>query len=204
LSQQSGPAELWDLVVAQIEAEGFTARRAECANPGANGETNHSTHTGTVRDDPQPAQATRALVHERAHIAPGHRPELRTTRCRGRIEVEAEPAPYVACTEASTAAASDSLPYVAGWADGDTKMIAQTTEPVVTAAREITEAMSTVSWYRHDRRQDTGRARGPGLPRPRWSSAGRTADRRTESRVLTPRRQLCVEAALVSGLFICT
>jgi hypothetical protein len=121
-----------------------------------NGETNDSTHTGTARDDLQPAQATRALVHERAHIAPGHGPELRATGGRGRIEVEAEPAAHVVGTEASTAAASYSLPHVAGWAGGDTKMNAQTTERVVTAAREITEAMSTVSWHRHDRRRDTG------------------------------------------------
>jgi hypothetical protein len=108
-----------------------------------NGETNYSTHTVTVRDDLQPAQATRTLVHERAHIALGHGSELRAIGCRGWIEVEAESAAYVVCTEASMAAASYSLPYVAGWADGDTKMIAQTAERVVTAAREITEAMST-------------------------------------------------------------
>jgi hypothetical protein len=94
-------AELWDLVAAQIEAEGFTVRRGDRIRPGANGETNYTARSVTVRDDLEPAQATRTLVHERAHMELDHGAELRTTGCRGRIEAGMAPGSY-------------SLPYVAG------------------------------------------------------------------------------------------
>jgi hypothetical protein len=136
------PAGLWDDMVAQIEAEGFTVERGVCTNPRANGATNFRTHTVTVRDDLEPAQATRTLIHERAHIALGHGDELRATGCRGRIEVEAESVAFMVSTEAGMAAASYSLAYVAGWADEDLNVIAGTAERVITAARAITDALS--------------------------------------------------------------
>jgi antirestriction protein ArdC len=95
------PAGLWDAIVAQIEAEGFTACRGVCANSGANGETSWSTPTVTVRDDLEPAQACRTLVHERAHIVLRHGDELRSSGCRGRVEVEAESVAFMVSTEAS-------------------------------------------------------------------------------------------------------
>ena len=136
------PAGLWDAVRAQIEADGFTVKRGVCANPGANGETSFTAHTVTVREDLEPAQATRTLIHERAHIALGHGDELRLGGCRGRIEVEAESVSFMVSSEAGMPAGSYSLPYVAGWADGDSKMIAATAERVITAARTITDALS--------------------------------------------------------------
>ena len=139
------PAGLWDAVVAQIEAEGFTVRRGVCANPGANGETNYSTHTVTVRDDLEPAQACRTLVHERAHIALRHGDELRTVGCRGRIEVEAESVAFMVCTEVGMSPEAYSLAYVAQWANGDPKVIADTAERVIGAARGTTEALTAES-----------------------------------------------------------
>lgn len=136
------PAGLWDAVRAQIEADGFTVRRGVCANPAANGETSFTAHTVTVREDLEPAQATRTLVHEWAHIELGHGDELRAGGCRGRIEVEAESVAFMVCTEAGMPAGSYSLPYVAEWADGDSKIIADTAGRVITAARAITDALS--------------------------------------------------------------
>lgn len=109
--------------------------------PGANGETNYTAHTVTVREDLEPAQAVRTLVHERAHIALRHGDELRTTGCRGRIEVEATA--YVVCTEMGMEASTYSLPDVAGWANGDTDLVTATAERVISAAREITDALNT-------------------------------------------------------------
>ena len=42
-------------------------------------------------------------------------------------------------------AASYTLPYVAGWADGNTKLTTQTAERVITAARVIVEALTAAS-----------------------------------------------------------
>ena len=136
------PDGLWDAIVAQIEGDGFTVRRNVCADPGANGGTSWSTHTVTVRGDLDPAQACRTLVHERAHIALRHGEDLGAVGCRGRIEVEAESVAFMVSSEVGLTAASYSLPYVAHWANGDSTVIADTAERVITAARMITDALA--------------------------------------------------------------
>jgi len=96
-----------------------------------------ATKTVTVRDDLSPAQATKAPVHECAHILLGHIESVASYQvCRGQCEVEAESVAYLVCTRWHRCR-RDSLPYVARWADGDLELIQKTAERVVATTRSI-------------------------------------------------------------------
>jgi antirestriction protein ArdC len=138
LLEGDGPAGLWEALAGQVAADGYELERGRCARPQANGETDPSMKTVTVRDDLSPAQAAKTLVHERAHILLGHVNGLASYQaCRGRFEVEAESVAYLVCTQLGIDADDYSLPYVARWADGDIELIQKTAERVVIVARSI-------------------------------------------------------------------
>lgn len=111
---------------------------------GANGVTNYSTRTVTVRRDLGDVQAFKTTLHELGHVIlhdpkGGTRPD-----CRGEIEVEAESVAYVVASVLGIDTGSYSFGYVAGWADGTgrdaSKVVADTGRRVVTAAKEILAA----------------------------------------------------------------
>ena len=56
------PAQLWDGLVDQLIAAGYSVGRGPCG--GANGVTDFLRHTVTVRDDVDDLQATKTLCHE--------------------------------------------------------------------------------------------------------------------------------------------
>lgn len=137
LLEGEAPAGLWDALVAQVEAEGFTLTRGEISS-GAKGTTNFTTRTVTVADHLSPAQSAKTLAHELAH-AVCHTGLEYAAGCRGRAEVEAESIAYVVCQAAGLTTAAYSFGYVAGWSGGDPKVLTATAERVVTAARVILE-----------------------------------------------------------------
>ncbi|MGO9882522.1 MAG: ImmA/IrrE family metallo-endopeptidase [Solirubrobacteraceae bacterium] len=139
LLEGNRPAGLWEAVAGQIAAAGYAIRRGLCTRPTANGETDPSTRTVTVREDLSPAQSVKTLVHELGHILLGHVDGISGVACRGRCE--AESVAYLVCTWAGVEAGSYSLPYVARWAKGDVAVVQETGERVVTAARSITDAL---------------------------------------------------------------
>jgi hypothetical protein len=49
------------------------------------------------------------------------------------------------CQASGLATGSYTFPYVAGWAGGDTKVVAQTGERVIAAAREILDRLQLVA-----------------------------------------------------------
>ena len=80
----------------QVTADGYELKRGRCARPQANGETDPSTKTVTVRDDLSPAQAAKTLAHERAYILLGHVDGVASYQARrGRFEVEVESVAYL-------------------------------------------------------------------------------------------------------------
>ena len=125
---------LWDALGAQVKAAGYTLERGNCL--GANGRTDHSVRTVRVRDDVSDAQATKTLAHELAHVLL-HPDTSDYFRCRGRSEVEAESVAFLVCQAAGLTTDGYSFPYVAGWADGEVKVIQDTAERVITTARAI-------------------------------------------------------------------
>jgi predicted transcriptional regulator len=110
-------------------------------NPGANGETDPRTKVVTVRTDLAPAQACKTAAHELAHIHLGHIDDVAEYRQhRGRMEVEAESVAFLIAAEYGLDAAGYSVGYTAHWANGEVRVIRETAERVIAAARALTSA----------------------------------------------------------------
>ncbi|MFI6495972.1 ImmA/IrrE family metallo-endopeptidase [Nonomuraea typhae] len=107
------PAELWDRVALLVKEEGYTLERGDCG--GANGWTQFHTKTVRVREDVEPAQAVKTLIHELAHILCGH-DKRDYQRERGACEVEAESVACIVADIAGLDTGAYSVPYVANWA----------------------------------------------------------------------------------------
>jgi antirestriction protein ArdC len=129
------PLGLWSDLYDQVEAAGYTIDYADLG--AANGRTDFTARTVELHTSRSGAQLTKTLAHELAHIdlhAPEIRPENLT---RDRAEVEAESVAYVVTVAHGLDAQDYSVPYVTGWAGGDTELIAQTATRVLSCARTI-------------------------------------------------------------------
>ncbi len=89
----AAPESLWDRLAGLVEGDGFTLERGDCR--GANGYTRFDGRAVRVRDDVEPAQATRTLAQELGHIRGEHETRFParvygSVACRGVAEVEAE------------------------------------------------------------------------------------------------------------------
>lgn len=82
------PTELWDRIVALVEADGYAVERGRCH--GMNGYTDFDQKVIRVRDDVEPAQAIKTLLHEVGHVRGGHDQRLQNyftdLRCRGIVD----------------------------------------------------------------------------------------------------------------------
>ncbi len=135
LLEGEAPAGLWDALAAQVRTAGFTLERAPI--PGsANGTTDFAAWVVTVDAGLSPEAAAKTVCHELAH-ARLHTGAEYAMGCRGRAEVEAESVAFVVCQAAGLSTAGYSFGYVAGWSGGETKVIRETAERVVSCAREI-------------------------------------------------------------------
>lgn len=138
LVEGQAPTGLWESLAQQVATAGFELVRGDCG--GANGRTDYSTSTVTVRDDVDDAQACKTLAHELGHILLGHQSRL-ASGCRGVLEVEAESVAYIVAQAAGLDCSRYSLPYVAHWAAGDVSVVRQTAERVVSVAGAILAAL---------------------------------------------------------------
>lgn len=112
LLRGDAPARLWDQISTQVQARGYQIERGDCG--GANGYVKFADRIVRVRDDVEPAQAVKTLVHELAHIRCDH--EARTDAPRPLREVEAESVACIVTAVAGLDTLPYSVPYVAGWA----------------------------------------------------------------------------------------
>jgi antirestriction protein ArdC len=129
------PRGLWDLLADQVHAAGFTLDRGDCGE--ANGYTNHVHKHVRVRADVSPAQASKTLAHELAHVLL-HGPD-QPARARDIAEVEAESVAYVITAAAGLPTEDYSVPYVASWASGDSDVVREAATRVLSTARHIIE-----------------------------------------------------------------
>lgn len=160
------PPGVWDTLAAQVGAHGFDLRRGPCLGGRANGLTDYTARTVTVRDDVDDAQADKTLAHELAHVLL-HDPTARTTgiapaagaaptpattsagQCRGTVEVEAESVAYLITASHGLDSADYTFPYVAGWASS---VDAATPETVVrTTAQRVLGAAHQILTHAHPR-----------------------------------------------------
>ncbi|KQT01297.1 hypothetical protein ASG23_06930 [Cellulomonas sp. Leaf395] len=134
------PQHLWAHLAALVADDGFTLERGPCP-PGANGYTAYHSSTVRIRDDVDPAQATKTLAHELGHIRADHEhrfPDYSSNaQCRGRAEVEAESIAYLVAATAGLDTTEYSLPYIAGWSDGYPERLRESATQVLVAARSI-------------------------------------------------------------------
>ena len=141
LLRGDAPQQLWDHLTGLVAADGYQLQRGPCA--GANGYTDYAARVVRVIDDVEPAQATKTLAHELGHIRADH--EHRFTdyttslRCRGQAEIEAESIAYLVTADAGLDAANYSVPYLAGWSDGNIDLLREAMARVVNVARAICE-----------------------------------------------------------------
>lgn len=127
------PRGLWDRLADQVHAAGFTLDRGECG--AANGYTDHVRRHVRVRDDVSPAQASKTLAHELAHVLL-HGPD-QPPRARHVAEVEAESVAYVITAAAGLPTEGYSVPYVASWSSGDSDVVREASTRVLSTARHI-------------------------------------------------------------------
>jgi antirestriction protein ArdC len=128
---------LWDALATQVVSAGFSVERGDCGP--ANGRTDYATQSVRVRDDVAPAQATKTLTHELAHVLLHDASRVRAGR--DLAEVEAESVAYIVCHVAGVETGGYSFPYIAHWSDGDAAIIRATAERVVSAARQVLDAL---------------------------------------------------------------
>ena len=141
------PTGVYDDLVALLAAAGY---QFALVPPGsgdlgtASGVTFHrgGSRFVQVRDDVDPAQRTKTVAHELAHIRCGHPDEAGVVRHRGRQETEAESVAHIVLRAAGLDTAGYSDRYVFGWADGDMDLVKDCAETVLRVARQILEDLT--------------------------------------------------------------
>lgn len=97
-----------------------------------------------IKEDNEPAQQAKTLLHEAAHITLGHLDDdfSEYVAHRGRYEVEAESVAYVLAGLLGLDSSAYSVGYVAGWAEGDAEVIRETAARVLAAVHTLAEALT--------------------------------------------------------------
>jgi hypothetical protein len=136
------PAGLLECLVAEITSAGFAYQRGPLPSPHdtANGLTDYTTRTVSVRQDLPDGHAVKTTAHELAHVLL-HGPDRTADMTRGCVEVEAESVAYVVCNAWGLDPAGYTFPYVAGWSRGDVALITATAERVMGCARQILDRL---------------------------------------------------------------
>jgi hypothetical protein len=136
------PAGLLDGLTRQVHEQGYQLLRLDfdLAHPGVgvpNGVTDYFARTVIVRPDLSQAQTCKTLAHELGHVllhAPTARPGDLT---RPQAEVEAESVAYVVAAAHGLDTSGYTIPYVAGWSEGNLELLARSAERVVATAHTI-------------------------------------------------------------------
>ena len=131
----SAPFGVWEALLDQIEGAGYTFGYADIAP--ANGRTDFSDRSVVLRSDLTGAQAVKTMAHELAHVLLHDPDGLPAGFTRAQAEVEAESVAFVVCAAHGLDAGGYTVPYVAGWADGDRQLVQDATTRVLATARGI-------------------------------------------------------------------
>ena len=140
----ASPADLWTRLSALVAADGFVLERGPCGT--ANGYTSFETATIRIRDDVDDLHAVKTLAHEIGHVRADHHTRFagtyhRSAGCRGAAEVEAESIAYIVLGAAGVDTGGYSLPYLAGWSDGDAALLRVTADRVISVAGRVLREM---------------------------------------------------------------
>lgn len=163
LLKGEAPSGLWAGLAEQIRAAGFTVLDVahEGMIHGANGVTDYTEKTVTVRENMDPAARVKTLAHELAHVLM-HGPDQDAARQhRGVGEVEAESIALMIGAAHGMDTSGYTIPYVSTWAaqvDGQepAEIVRATGERVRATAMKILDQLDT---------QTLGDGTPPGLER---------------------------------------
>ncbi|WP_069164579.1 ArdC-like ssDNA-binding domain-containing protein [Nocardia altamirensis] len=157
-------ANIYDRAASVLTARGWDVSRQEIP-----GEKNgYTTLTGPQRvvvdSGLSPAQTAKTVIHELAHVVLHAEPFRAAEDAgaevpplhRGIWETEAESVAYVVAAMLGLDASDYSVGYVAGWADGNTELVAQTATRVHAAAVEIAKALDIDATNDSTANDDTG------------------------------------------------
>jgi hypothetical protein len=177
LLDAEAPHQLWDALAAQVQAAGFrldTSDSVIARIAPTNGLTDHEIQAVAVRPDLPAAQRVKTLAHELAHVHL-HTPEaIPEGMPREVAEVEAESVAFLLTAELGLDTSAYTIPYVTGWARGDTALILSTADRVVKTARQISDAVTAhlhgPSPAPAEPSQPTGTS-SPEIPQPQPGSA---------------------------------
>jgi hypothetical protein len=135
------PAGLLDGLTQQV-TEGYRLVRHDfdIPHPGAgvpNGVTMYFARTVLVRPDLSEAQTAKTLAHELGHVLL-HEPTIRPADLtRAAAEIEAESVAYVVAAAHGLDTSGYTIPYVAGWSEGNLELLARTAERVIATSHTI-------------------------------------------------------------------
>ena len=133
------PAGLIDALIAIVTDNGYTFRYGPSEH-GENGYTRPSDKVVQVTEGLSAAQTAKTLIHETAHMLLHCDDKVLTQDAilhRNVAEVEAESVAYIVSEVHGLPTETYSVPYVAGWSNGKTEVIAATADRVLKTAKAI-------------------------------------------------------------------
>lgn len=150
LLEGEAPAGLWDGLAGQVDAAGFELCLVEHEGliHGANGLTDYTAKTVSVRENLEPAARVKTLAHELGHVLM-HGPDQDEARQhRGIGEVEAESVALMVAATHGMDTTGYTIPYVSTWAarvDGNepAEVVKATGERVRKTALAILDQLGT-------------------------------------------------------------
>lgn len=139
LLEGKAPEGLMESIVGQINLAGYTLRFGP-SQRGENGYTDPAAKMVQITEGLSDAQRCKTAIHELAHILL-HTDDTALTADaimhRHVAEIEAESVAYLVATEHGLPTESYSLPYVAGWSNAKSEVVAATADRVLKTSREI-------------------------------------------------------------------
>jgi antirestriction protein ArdC len=133
------PEGLWQSLAEMVFDAGYTLRVA-ASEHGENGYTNPVDKVVQVSEGLSEAQSCKTLIHEVAHMLLHCDDKALTEDAilhRNVAEIEAESVAHIVAMVHGLASDTYSIPYVAGWSNGKTEVIAATADRVLKTAKTI-------------------------------------------------------------------
>jgi hypothetical protein len=140
LRGEDAPALVWDAVVAELVAAGYTVDVVERTRGAMwNGQTSFVSRAVHIHEDLEPPQRLKTLFHEWAHTTMGHETNG-GGNSRHVAEVEAESVAYLLCERVGVDSQQYTVPYVSGWA-GSVEVVKATAERVLGTTSKLIDRL---------------------------------------------------------------